>query len=726
MNNGHINNDNKSDAVLSSIEEAAMNAQTMNDAADFLLEIGTGELPPDQVESIARQLAELLQRQLNNLGVSEKSGGQEAEIFYTPRRVAVLIKGVIARRPDREQLVRGPAVKVAFDQNNQPTLASIKFAKSCGVEASDLSIGEDQSGGSFVFAKKVIAGYDTITLLPDAIKQAVHAITFKRGMYWGDGIGPFVRPVKWILALFGSQVIPVTLFGVVAGGVSYGHRIHNPEPFIVKNPADYEELLGQNCVLPSPARRREIILDKLRGIDGTVVDEQLLEETVNLVEWPDAVECRFDPRFLNMPQEIIVTSLKHHQRCFATQNEEGKLDNRFVAVINLISSDPKQVVAGNELVVKARLEDAEYFYQQDLKHRLTDYLEMLKSRVFFKDLGSLYDKSVRNAELADIIASLLSVPQDACKTAALYAKCDLACQVVGEFPELQGVMGGCYARLDGYDSAVATAIGEHYLPRFAGDEVPESIEGCIVSLADRIDSLVGLFSVGQQPTGEKDPLALRRMAMGVVRIAISKNLSLDLHEVILQAISNYPHLRSSDGKIQELIAQIMRFLSERIQTWYAEYKINPVWVKAILSASNFNLSNVHGLVLALNEFMHDPKAQQLLSAYKRVHNLLQKQAAECFIGTVDPALFESESESKLFETLKEVRQTAVKRLKERQYGKVLISLLEFSAPLANFLEQVRVISEDEKRTRNRLIMMQELEHLMLAIVDFGYLVSGSN
>ena len=689
--------------------------------ADLLLEIGTGELPPDQVESIANQLAKSLQDELAQMAV----GGQEVEVFYTPRRVAVRIRNVALRQLDQRQLVRGPAVKVAFDQDGLPTLAATKFAQSCGVPVGELFTVTDAKG-EFVAANRIVLGSDTIMLLPAVIKRAVKAITFKRGMYWGDGVGPFIRPVMWILALLGDQIIPVELFGVAAGNVSYGHRVHHPSTIVISQPDQYDAVLADyGHVLVSPSRRRQVIVEQLENVKGVIVDPQLLTEINNLVEWPVVMECWFDERFLNVPQEIIVTSLKHHQRCFAVQDDSGHLVNKFVVVANLISSDPGRVIAGNELVVKARLEDAEYFYQQDLKHSLPDYLGVLKNRTFFKDLGSLYDKSNRNAELADIIASLLSVNPEVCRTAALYAKCDLASQVVGEFPELQGTMGGCYALVAGYGPAIAQAISEHYFPRFAADGLPESIEGCVVSLADRIDSLVGMFSVGQQPSGDKDPLALRRMAMGIIRILIGRELSLDLREIILQSISSYSHLRNTTGYMQELIAQLLQFLAERLQSWYAEQKISSVLVKAVLSTSSFNPTNINGLVLAVADFMDNPAAEQLLSSYKRVHNLLQKQLTEPLVGVIDPELFDSEIEHKLLEVLKQLRQVIWKQMEEHRYHQVLDSLLELSVPLDEFLTEVKVVGEDEAVSRNRLMLLQELERFMLGIVDFGYLVSGN-
>ncbi len=721
--------------------------------APLLLEIGTGELPPDQLANIAQQLAHNLQAELqrarlivseldtqhnnNNNSADDKIDRPDVEIFYTPRRIAVRLKAVATAQPSQQQLVRGPSMQIALDAQQQPTLAARKFAASCGVAVEELTWVQDQKGTGYLAAQKKSAGQPALTLLPALINRAVQAIKCKRGMYWGQEQGPFVRPVKWVLALLGRQVIPVTLFGRAADRVSYGHPFHHPASIDIPQPSEYEQRLMQiGQVMVVPQQRQQRIVEQLQQVAGVVVDDALLTQITNLVEWPTVLVCHFDLRFLQMPEEIIITTLRHHQRSFVVRDlalSPAPLTNQFVIVSNLQSVDPQQIIRGNEVVVAARLADAEYFYQQDLKTPLADYLPRLQDRLFFHQLGSLYDKSLRNETLASVLSYMLGADETVCRTAARYAKCDLASQVVGEFPELQGVMGGCYAQAEQLPSEVVQAIKEHYLPRFAEDQLPQSLAGCVVAIADRLDTLVGLFSIGQQPTGEKDPLALRRSAIAIIRIILAHSLSLDLYELIMQAISNYPYLHHDLQQEEAVATALQRFLLERLQAFYSTsanaQPINPKMVKAALAArylqQGLHLLKLHQLVLAVATFLHSQAAQSLLNTYKRVHNLLQKSQLELSVGNIDNSLFTDPAEQQLLDTVRRVQAAVWQQIAKSDFVAALQQLLDLSDPLAEFLSQVRVVdSAAPQVTENRLHLLHEVQQLMLSVVDFSYLISG--
>lgn len=682
--------------------------------SDLLLELGTGELPPDQVADLAKQLAQNLLNKLLEAGLGSAA---IVEHFYTPRRIAVRITKIATKQPAKEQLLRGPALVAAYDTSHQPTLAAIKFAESNGASPKDFITVKDDKGHSFVAIKRVVKGDLAANLLPKLIQDSISALNFKRGMYWGDNLGPFVRPLNWLVAIFDSKVLPLNLWGVTASNKTYGLRTKQAKPLAV-TPTNYLTVLYKAKVLADPKERQNSIETQLKKIPGVKLDQALLEQIVNLVEWPVVLEGSFSKAFLSLPREVIETTLKHHQRCFVvTKPRSSDLTNKFVLVANQDSSDPKVMVHGQEIVVTARLTDASYFYKLDNKADLIKWLEALASRQFFEGLGSLKDKTQRNVKLTAWLSTTLKLTEAdsvASVEAAKYAKVDLMSQMVNEFPELQGIMGGYYTEKS-LPKAAATAIKEQYLPRFTGDMVPSSAVSIVLALSDRLDTLTSLFSINKQPTGDKDPLALRRLATSLIRIIVENKLNLNLNQAFAAALKIIRPDANKEFSL-ELISKLWQFMLDRVPSYL---KLSLPVIKACVSAANFNLTSLKERAKALEVFMQQPSAKLLLQAFKRVDNLLAKanlssESAEAKISPVNT--YEKALHAKL-------KQLASSDFKD--YAAALNNLVTLAEPLDAFLTNVKVIDlDDASGTKQRLQLLNEVNKLVTSVADFNYLLSG--
>ena len=502
----------------------------MSERRDLLIEIGTEELPPKALRSLSLAFSAAMCKELNAAGLQVAT----TRVFATPRRLALLIKALPVAQADRESVRRGPALAVAFDDEGCPTQAATGFARSCGVEVEALDQLETKKG-SWLSFRVLEKGQATATLIPNMVRKSLAALPIPKRMRWGGRDDEFVRPVHWVVLLFGDDVIATEILGVKTGRYTHGHRFHHPEAIYLAEPEAYLPLLEtEGCVLADYDSRREAIraqvIEQARALGGeALLDDDLLDEVTALVEWPVAMSGQFDADFLQVPPEALISAMQTHQKYFPVVDKRGKLLAHFITVANVISKDPAQIKAGNERVIRPRLADAAFFWNQDRKQPLAQRAEGLRSMVFQQRLGTLFDKQERMAHLAGQIAALIGAEQELAERAARLSKCDLLTSMVFEFPELQGVMGRYYALHDGEAAAVADAIAQHYLPRFAGDDLPVAATAQAVALADRLDSLVGIFAIGQQPTGDKDPFALRRAALGVIRICIQRALDVDLH-----------------------------------------------------------------------------------------------------------------------------------------------------------------------------------------------------
>ncbi len=684
---------------------------------DFLLEIGTEELPPKEIKTISFALATMMEKKLQDFSLSYKA----SKIFSSPRRVAILINGLVERQPDLPLSVKGPSVGVAFDQDGKPTVAAQKFAASVQAEISQLERVEEKKG-EFLYYKTIKVGQNTPSLLADIVADIIPKLPAKRAMFWGAHNGPWVRPLRWLLAIFGDQIVKLEVFGIKSSNQSFGHRFFHPEAITINQPSLYEELLATKArVMVDQEKRSQVILEQISSISGykPIMQDDLLNEITNLVEWPGIFVGAFDQRFLKIPPEMLTTTLKNHQKCFSLVDQDNNLATKFVIVTNAISKEPQNIIKGFERVINARLLDAEYFYLQDLKEPLINNLAKLKKVSFQEGLGSLYDKTLRMVELAKFIASNVDGDQYIVEQASKLAKCDLVTQAVGEFPELQGVMGYYYSLKDN-SQEVANAIKEQYLPRFAKDDLPTSSAGIILAIADRVDTLVGSFILGKAPTGDKDPLGLRRAALGIIRIIQEKGLSLDLPFLLEKSSALYQHQHKNGSKAQ---AEILTFIYDRLQNIYLEEGKNISIFKAVLAKSPADLIDFKRRFVALDEFIALPEAGNLIETYKRIKNILEKGD-----NIPSPEINLSlllEEEKMLVDIANSYQDEILVLYHKKEYCKLLNKLLLFKLPLENFFSQVMVMDENQNLRHNRLNILKMIFQLFGLIADLSFLISGS-
>jgi len=683
--------------------------------ADFLLEIGTEELPAKSLQELVADLAFNVEQGLQN---AELSYGR-AVAYASPRRLAVLIRDLADKQKDHVVEKRGPAFSAAFNEDGAPTQACIGFATSCGVTVSELQK-HKTSAGTWVMCRKPQSGAKTINLMCGIVEDAVNKLSLPKAMRWGNADETFVRPVHWIVMLYADQIIKAKILGIEAGSITYGHRFHHPDPIEITHASQYAEILSTTgFVIVDIEQRKEMIrsqLSELAGQRGTVViDEDLLNEVTGMVEYPVALLCAFNTKFLNMPLEILKAVMRNHQRYFYLVDEKGGLLPYFVALSNIKSKDEKRVISGNERVMRARLNDAEFFYHVDLQKPLSDYVDRLKDVVYQSKLGSLYDKTKRMEKLAVFISKEIGADATLAERAAFLSKADLMTSVVREIPELQGVMGYYYALHQQEPQVVAAAVRDHYLPRYSGDALPGNDIALVVALADRIDHLVGIFSMGQVPTGDKDPFALRRAALAIVRILIEKQVDLDLKKLIEFACSTY-----NFEFPKTFVLQVLDFIFERLRSWYAEQGIESNIVHAVLARYPTSLVDFNRRVQAVRIFEAEPQAGALIAAHKRVNNILKK------IGLLLPEGFNldlctEDAERQLASEIKEARNLIAPLYEEGFYTEALKVLAELKVVIDNFFDNVMVMVADEKIRNNRLILLHELRDLFCYVADISLL-----
>ena len=692
----------------------------------ILFELGCEELPPKSLKPLRDALQASVTEQLTEADITFDS----IKAFAAPRRLAIQIQGISDKQPDRSEQKRGPAIKAAFDSDGNPTRAAMGFAKGLGIEASELiTINTDK--GDYVGYEQVIDGQATTELLPAIFQTALDNLPIAKRMRSGASRNEFVRPVQWAVLMQDSTVIEATIQGHQTGTQTRGHRFHSPDYYTIAHANDYEQLLDGLKVVADFDKRQMLIKNQVKALADEVnadaiVPQDLLDEVTALVDFPIALRANFEARFLQVPQEALISTMQADQKYFCLTDKAGKLQPYFIFITNIESKDPNQIIEGNEKVVRPRLADAEFFFLQDQKQPLFALTESLKTRVFQDKLGTIWEKSERIAKLAAFIATLMQqqgrdINVDETVRAAILSKADLASSLVGEYPELQGIAGTYYARLNGEPEAVAASLEEQYLPKFSGDVLPKTPIGICLALADRLDTLVGIFAIDQAPTGSKDPFSLRRSAIGILRILIEKQLPINLVALVEQAIKGYS---TSDGskiaKMGDTFTQVMAFLNSRYRAMYTEQGVSVDTIQAVQAINPHMPLDFDQRIRAVQTFSKVSQASMLADSNKRVANILAKSEVSV-ADNVDEALLSEPAEQELYQAVQQA-QTAVKPLLETaDYTQVLQTLVSLDAPLTQFFADVMVNSDDAALKNNRLALLKQVRALFLTVADISEL-----
>ena len=687
--------------------------------ASLLFELGTEELPPGALDSLSDALASGIVDGLDQAGI----GHGRVRALGAPRRLAVHIEGVAITQPDRAFERRGPAVAVAFDEHNNPTKAAEGFARSNQVSVEALERLETSEGAWLVY-RGVDTGQATADLLPAIIQRALDALPIPKRMRWGDQSTEFVRPVHWVVALMDDAVVPMEIFGVASDRQSRGHRFHHPDPVVIARADDYEQALYRAHVVVDRHERREQIREAVRGegerLGGrAVMDDDLLDEVTALVEWPVVLSGSFDETFLRVPPEALISSMQGHQRYFPVRDADGQLLARFITIANIESRDPARVIAGNERVIRPRLADAAFFWDLDRKKPLSDRLDGLEQVIFQKSLGSLADKSRRVAGIARAYAERFDTDPDTAAHAATLSRADLLTEMVGEFPELQGVMGRYYAREQNESPLVADALDEIYRPRFSGDAIAGSPLGQLLAVAERADTLMGIFAIGKAPTGAKDPFALRRAAVGLIRTLIEGQHAINLAGLLGEAAAWQPETLDAEGHVDEVVG----FCLDRMRAMALEADYAPELFEAVRSAlapTDIEPLDFQRRLEACKAFASLSAAGSLAAANKRIRNILRK-AGNTGDAPVDPALLREPAERDLHEAVQSHAGPVQDLIERSAYTEALAHLAELRAPVDRFFDDVMVMADDDSVRHNRLALLGALQSLFLAIADVSAL-----
>jgi glycyl-tRNA synthetase beta chain len=690
-------------------------------AKDLLFEIGTEEIPARFMGPALKQMRELAEAGFNE----HRLDFSKINVYGTPRRLALMVQELAETQADLAQEVKGPSEKAAFDADGNPTKAVLGFARGQGVDIKELRIKETPQG-KYVFATKKSMGQPAETVLPGILLNIVHKLYFPKPMRWGDLEMKFARPIRWMVALFGNEVLDVEIEGLKAGRESQSHRFLGEGIVELAAPHEYISKLKENyCIVDQDERKQLIwqqILDTARLNGGQVhQDEELLDEVTYLLEYPTALCGSFEEKYLDLPQEVLITPMREHQRYFPVFKEDGTLLPKFITVRNGLPEHIEIVTDGNEKVLRARLADAEFFYREDLKRNLADNVAKLQSIVFHEKLGSLSSKVERVQKLAQFIGEELGFSKeeiDATGRAAYLAKADLVSNVVYEFPELQGIMGEYYARYAGEDEAVSTAIREHYLPRFTGDEVPKTKAGIAVAIADKLDSIVGFFGMDIQPTGSQDPYALRRQALGIVHTVLQHNLELSLKKLVQESYRLLQEQVDFINNEEKTWTDIHAFFQQRMDNVLTESGMRYDVINAVLAGEVDNLWVIKEKAFAVSDFRESAKFRQLIAGFTRAANL----AKNAQHSKVREELFSDPAESCLYHEFIKVRGQADKFLEEKDYQKALGALAELSGVIDDFFSAVMVMVEEEAVKENRLALLKQIADYVKEIADISQLV----
>lgn len=678
----------------------------------LLIEIGTEEMPPNSLVALGDAFSNSL---LASMQIHQLSY-RDSQIFVTPRRLGFLLSDVADKQPPQSVEKKGPKLAACYDQQGNLTKAAQGFLSSLSI-----TIEECTKEDCLIF-KKTVPGKSLVELLPDMLHKANQALPIAKRMRWSDKTADFVRPVRWFVAMHGNQVLPITFLELQAQNMTQGHRFHQPKPYVLQHASEYPQKLLSLQVMGDWHSRKEKLYTgiqaqaaALKGL--AILHEPTLREVTGLLEWPVIYHGQFDPAFLEVPKECLISTMQHHQRYFPVSDQASKLMPYFIFASNTDSKTPDTVIEGNERVLAARLSDARFFYQQDLKTPLEKHLPALNAVVFQDKLGSLGDKVLRLQKSVASLSRLIGADAELSLRAATLSKCDLLTHMVYEFPELQGIMGKYYALAAKESPAVASAIEYHYYPRFANDDLPPDAISQALSLSDKLDTLVGIFGIGMLPTGTKDPFALRRSALGIVRILIEKECSLDLNALIATTLQTYAAPLAPDTASNLLV-----FIVERLKSYWLDQGFTSEMIQAVLAVQSDNLWDAHLRILALKDFLKQDSAASLASANKRVHNLLKKQQDTLIPNALcQSALFESDAEHRLYQQLEQCAKTLSPLLQERKYAEALAKLAMLRESIDVFFDQVMVMVEAPKVRENRLLLLQGLRQLFCKVADFAEL-----
>ena len=689
----------------------------MTDTRDLLIEIGTEELPPKALKHLAVAFAEEIHNGLDNQNLKHGSH----HWFATPRRLAVIVNKLVVKQSDHEQVRRGPALKAAYDSDGKPSKAAEGFAGSCNVDVKDLETIDTDNGGRLIF-RSMQKGRSTADLLPEIINTALARLPIPKRMRWGNNDTEFVRPVHWSIVLLGREIVPCTILNTQSGNETRGHRFHHPKPLKITSASTYLKKLKEKAyVIADYEERKELIRtmvnDAASKCSGEAhIEGDLLDEVTSLVEWPVAITGTYDKEFLDLPFEVLLATMQDHQKYFPITDKNGQLQASFVTIANIDSKSPDEVKRGNERVIRPRLADATFFWQQDCTKSLVDYKDGLDKVIFQKDLGTLADKTERIRKLSVFIASELNLQHKTVARAATLAKCDLLTDMVGEFPKLQGIMGRYYAMQSKETEAVSIAIGEHYFPRFAGDNLPASETGRILAIADKIDNLVGIFAIGQTPTGEKDPYGLRRAALGCLRIMIECQLDLDLKTCLIFSAGTF----DKKVKANTVTDSVFDFMMERLQKYYSDTGVTVDIFESVLQCRPTRPYDFHQRVKAVSDFTDLPEAESLAAANKRIHNILRQAGCE-ITPAIDGSLSVEDAEKDLVKKLDDVTRKVAPLTRGGNYTEALKELSGLRDSIDNFFDNVMVMVDDDNLRIARLQLLATIRHEFTQIADISRL-----
>ena len=683
---------------------------------NFLVEIGTEELPPKALKTLAISFADNVEAELNQAGLTF----DKIEWFAAPRRLAVKVLNLATQQPSKEIEKRGPAVSAAFDDEGKPTKAAEGWARGCGITVDQAErIATDK--GEWLVHRAKIEGQPTKNLLNDIVANALAKLPIPKPMRWADKTVQFIRPVHTVTMLLGDELIEGEILGVASARTIRGHRFLGEKEFEIQHADQYPQLLREkgSVVADFNERKAEILAKsqaKATALGGVAdIEESLLEEVTSLVEYPNVLAAKFEERFLAVPAEALVYTMKGDQKYFPIYDKDGKLLPHFIFVSNINPEDPTAIIEGNEKVVRPRLTDAEFFFKTDLKQKLVDRLPRLETVLFQQQLGTLKDKTDRIEQLAGEIAKQIGADEAKAKRAGLLSKCDLMTNMVFEFTDTQGVMGMHYARHDGEDEEVAVALNEQYMPRFAGDELPKSLVASAVALADKFDTLTGIFGIGQAPKGSADPFALRRAALGALRIIVEKNLPLDLEDLVKKSAALFGDKLTN----QNVVADVVDFMLGRFRAWYQDEGIAVDVIQAVLARRPTRPADFDARVRAVSHFRTLDSAEALAAANKRVSNILAK--ADAAIGEINLTACVEPAEKALAETVLALRTEVQPLIAQGDYTAVLDKLANLRAPVDSFFDNVMVNAEDPALRQNRLAILNTLQGLFLQVADISVL-----
>jgi glycyl-tRNA synthetase beta chain len=689
----------------------------MANTADLLFELGTEELPPVALRKLSNALTNEF---VNGLAAANLAHG-EVKSYAAPRRLALFIKDVEVQQADRDVERRGPAVKAAFDTDGNPTKAAEGFAQSCGTTVDQLQRIETPKGEWLAYQMHE-AGLAASELLPAIAENALNKLPIPKRMRWGSSEAQFVRPVHWLVFLLGNDVVNCSILDATSGRTTYGHRFHHPDAIEIKAPDTYaDQLLNPGYVIADFDQRKAKVKAQVEetaaSLNGVAeMDDDLLEEVTALNEWPIPVAGEFEERFLEVPHEALVSTMKSNQKYFPVFNAKHELMNHFITLANIESKDPAMIKAGNERVVRPRLADAMFFWQQDGKKKLEGHIERLKTVVFQKQLGSMYDKSERVAALAEHIAKAIDGDVAKAKRAGQLSRCDLMTEMVYEFGDMQGIMGRYQAQRDGEDAEIAQAMDEFYMPRFSGDQLPQTKTGIAIALAERIDTLVGIFGIAMKPTGDKDPFALRRAALGALRIIREHQLPLNIRDLLTQASNNL----SSNITETSAVDDVESFMFDRLKGLYADLGVSVDTYEAVHAVKPTTLTDFDQRINAVTEFRNLPEAEALAAANKRISNLLKKVEGD-LSSSIDTKLFDVDAESALHQAMQDATSSATQAMASSAYSDALKALSTLRSPVDAYFDHVMVMADDDAVKANRLAMLGQLQSAFLQVADIGLL-----